>query len=145
MVIGMDIGIDFGTTNSSIARAGASGNVEVVQFASGAGLTDAYRSLLYLEQVTEGNLKTVKSWSGPVDRVTDVTETPSLLVARWCTDVTGSTMSRLSSTALSGMSTARASEPTLYRVHMGRQLFIEVIKTGMRARGGRFRGQGDGP
>jgi hypothetical chaperone protein len=61
----LDIGIDFGTTNSSIARADASGKVEVVQFTAGAGLTDAYRSLLYLEQVTEGNLKTVKSWSGP--------------------------------------------------------------------------------
>jgi hypothetical chaperone protein len=61
----LDIGIDFGTTNSSIARANAAGEVEVVQFETGAGLTDAYRSLLYLEQVTEGNLKTVKSWSGP--------------------------------------------------------------------------------
>jgi hypothetical chaperone protein len=61
----LDIGIDFGTTNSSIARANAAGEVEVVQFETGTGLTDAYRSLLYLEQVTEGNLKTVKSWSGP--------------------------------------------------------------------------------
>jgi hypothetical chaperone protein len=65
IVENLDIGIDFGTTNSSIARAGRSGEVEVVQFASGTGFTDAYRSLLYLEQVTEGNLKTVRSWSGP--------------------------------------------------------------------------------
>ena len=61
----LDLGIDFGTTNSSIARAGATGEVTLVQFPSAAGATDAYRSLLYLEQVTEGNLKTVKSWSGP--------------------------------------------------------------------------------
>lgn len=59
------IGIDFGTTNSSIARAGSTGEVELVRFANGAGLTDAYRSLLYLEQVRERNLKVVKSWSGP--------------------------------------------------------------------------------
>ncbi|MES1256920.1 MAG: Hsp70 family protein [Acidobacteriota bacterium] len=58
-------GIDFGTTNSSIARADASGAVEMVRFASGTTLTEAYRSLLYLEQVTERNVKTVKSWSGP--------------------------------------------------------------------------------
>ena len=61
----LDIGIDFGTTNSSLARADASGRVHVVPFAAGTGFTDAYRSLLYLEQVKEGNFKTVKSWSGP--------------------------------------------------------------------------------
>jgi len=61
----LDIGIDFGTTNSSIARADASGEIDVVQFPSADGFTDAYRSLLYLEQVTEGGFKTVKSWSGP--------------------------------------------------------------------------------
>jgi hypothetical chaperone protein len=61
----LHIGIDFGTTNSSIAKADASGNVDVVRFPSAGGFTDAYRSLLYLEQVTEGGFKTVKSWSGP--------------------------------------------------------------------------------
>jgi hypothetical protein len=30
--------------------------------------------------------------------------------------------------------------PALYRFHAGRQQYIEVIKAGMRARGGRFRG-----
>ena len=59
------IGIDFGTTNSSIARAEPSGVVELLRFPYGEGLTDAYRSLLYLEQIKEGNLHTVKSWSGP--------------------------------------------------------------------------------
>ncbi len=59
------IGIDFGTTNSSVARANLSGEVELVRFGHGAGLTDAFRSLLYLEQVQERNHKVVKSWSGP--------------------------------------------------------------------------------
>ncbi len=59
------IGIDFGTTNSSVARASPSGQIELVQFEHAAGTTDAYRSLLYLEQVRERNLKVVKSWSGP--------------------------------------------------------------------------------
>jgi len=35
---------------------------------------------------------------------------------------------------------ARTAEPTLYRVHMGNRQRIEVIRGGMRARGGRFRG-----
>lgn len=34
---------------------------------------------------------------------------------------------------------SEATTPTLYRVQMGRVLNIEVIKSGMRARGGRFR------
>ena len=37
----------------------------MVRFAAGAGLTEAYRSLLYLEQVLERGVKTVQSWSGP--------------------------------------------------------------------------------
>jgi hypothetical chaperone protein len=44
------IGIDFGTTNSSIAHASMSGEVELAHFPQMGGLTDAYRSLLYLEQ-----------------------------------------------------------------------------------------------
>jgi len=59
------IGIDFGTTNSSVARANPSGEIELVRFGHAAGLTDAFRSLLYLEQVQEHNHKVVKSWSGP--------------------------------------------------------------------------------
>jgi len=34
---------------------------------------------------------------------------------------------------------ARTAEPTLYRVHMGSRQSIEVVRGGMRARGGRFR------
>jgi len=59
------IGIDFGTTNSSIALAKSSREVELAQFSYMGDLTDAYRSLLYLERVKEGAVNTVKSWSGP--------------------------------------------------------------------------------
>jgi hypothetical chaperone protein len=59
------IGVDFGTTNSSVARATRSGEVELVRFTHGAELTDVYRSLLYLERVRERNSNVVKSWSGP--------------------------------------------------------------------------------
>lgn len=59
------IGIDFGTTNSSVARATAAGQVDLVQFPHAAGMTDSYRSLLYLEEVRERNVRVVKSWSGP--------------------------------------------------------------------------------
>ena len=64
-MVATGIGIDFGTTNSSVACVAPSGEVELVRFTHGTGLTDAYRSLLYLEQVRERNTKVVKSWSGP--------------------------------------------------------------------------------
>ena len=59
------IGIDFGTTNSSIARVNSSGGVDLVRYEFQGALTDAYRSLLYLEQHREHGRLTVKSWSGP--------------------------------------------------------------------------------
>lgn len=59
------IGIDFGTTNSSIALAGATGEVQLARFATPVGLTDAYRSLLYLEQSIDKGVKSLKSWTGP--------------------------------------------------------------------------------
>lgn len=59
------IGIDFGTTNSSVAFANASGNVELAHFSDLGTLTDSYRSLLYLERVREGGVNALKSWSGP--------------------------------------------------------------------------------
>jgi hypothetical chaperone protein len=59
------IGIDFGTTNSSIAHAFSSGKVELAQFSQMGGVTDAYRSLLYLEQERERGAKVTKSWTGP--------------------------------------------------------------------------------
>ena len=59
------IGVDFGTTNSSIARAGASGEIELARFSAAGGMTDAYRSLLYLEQLRDRGAIRIKSWSGP--------------------------------------------------------------------------------
>src|SRR5580700_10155284 len=60
------IGIDFGTTNSSIALANSSDEVQLARFPYLGGLTDAYRSLLYLQRVKEGGVNTLKSWTGPV-------------------------------------------------------------------------------
>jgi hypothetical chaperone protein len=59
------IGIDFGTTNSSIAYADRSGEVQLAKFPYLGSLTDAYRSLLYLHQAKEGGVNTLKSWTGP--------------------------------------------------------------------------------
>ncbi len=59
------IGIDFGTTNSSIALANGSGTVELARFSELGSPTNSYRSLLYMEQVKERGVNTLKSWSGP--------------------------------------------------------------------------------
>ena len=63
-------GIDFGTTNSSIARADEQGRVQLVQFPAGGNFTAAYRSLLYLEQTKTKTRSQLHSWSGPegIDR-----------------------------------------------------------------------------
>ena len=60
-----NIGIDFGTTNSSIAYANGSGEVQLAKFPYLGGLTDAYRSLLYLQRQKEGGVNILKSWTGP--------------------------------------------------------------------------------
>ncbi len=59
------IGIDFGTTNSAVARVTPSGEVELATFPFDGALTDAYRSLLYLEQIKERGRSTLKSFTGP--------------------------------------------------------------------------------
>jgi hypothetical chaperone protein len=59
------IGIDFGTTNSSIARVNDKGEVDLAHFPHMGELTASYRSLLYLEQMKERGVNTLKSWSGP--------------------------------------------------------------------------------
>ena len=59
------IGIDFGTTNSSIACASSSSEVELAHFPYMSELTDAYRSLLYLEQLRERGVNTLRAWTGP--------------------------------------------------------------------------------
>ena len=59
------LGIDFGTTNSSIAHADEQGRVELLRFPAARGLTTAYRSLLYLEQTKSKMRSHLHSWSGP--------------------------------------------------------------------------------
>src|SRR3984885_12346542 len=59
------IGIDFGTTNSSIACADNSDEVRLATFPYLGELTDSYRSLLYLQRVKEGDVNVLKSWTGP--------------------------------------------------------------------------------
>jgi hypothetical chaperone protein len=59
------IGIDFGTTNSSVARASGADEIELAQFPYAGGVTEAYRSLLYLDKVKDRGASRIKSWSGP--------------------------------------------------------------------------------
>ena len=59
------IGLDFGTTNSSIALLRADGIVQLAQFPYRGSVTESFRSLLYLERLREGHRNTIKSWSGP--------------------------------------------------------------------------------
>jgi hypothetical chaperone protein len=59
------IGIDFGTTNSSIAKVDEQGRVRLVHFPAVDGLVTAYRSLLYLEQTKTKTRSQLHSWSGP--------------------------------------------------------------------------------
>ena len=60
------VGIDFGTTNSSVALAAAGGQVELVTFPFNGARTPSFRSVLYLEQLTSsGGLKRVHSMTGP--------------------------------------------------------------------------------
>jgi hypothetical chaperone protein len=59
------IGIDFGTTNSSVALARSTGEVQLTSFPFFGALTDSYRSLLYLEQAKESGREVLKSWTGP--------------------------------------------------------------------------------
>ncbi len=61
----MYIGIDFGTTNSSLAAVDAQGNVQLITFPWQNALTESFRSLLYLERWKEGARSTIKSWGGP--------------------------------------------------------------------------------
>ena len=48
------IGIDFGTTNSTVALARDDGNVESVRFKTTTGTTETYRSVLYFETRSTG-------------------------------------------------------------------------------------------
>ena len=61
---GPSIGIDFGTTNSSIALA-RSGAVELVSFPTAGGTTESFRSVLYLEQRKHAGRTQIKGFTGP--------------------------------------------------------------------------------
>ena len=56
------IGIDFGTTNSSVARVSETGSVELVRFSND---SPSFRSLLYLEQHRAGSRRSTRSFTGP--------------------------------------------------------------------------------
>ncbi|WP_263375632.1 Hsp70 family protein [Granulicella aggregans] len=62
---GAKIGIDFGTTNSSVAIYTGDGRTELVSFPSLKGLTESYRSVLYLEQMKAAGRTQLKSFTGP--------------------------------------------------------------------------------
>ena len=61
---GPSIGIDFGTTNSSIALA-RSGAVELVSFPTAGGSTESFRSVLYMEQRKHAGRTQIKGFTGP--------------------------------------------------------------------------------
>ncbi|MBI4903247.1 MAG: Hsp70 family protein [Acidobacteria bacterium] len=59
-------GLDFGTTNTSLAWSTGDGRVELARFAHSSGETEAFRSLLYLEKgASTGGPAAVHSWAGP--------------------------------------------------------------------------------
>lgn len=55
------IGIDFGTTNSSVARTLPDGTVDLVHFGN---RSTSFRSLLYLEQLKQGTRRVTQSFTG---------------------------------------------------------------------------------
>ena len=59
------VGIDFGTTNSSVAFVNGSRQIQLARFSMNGQPIESYRSLLYLEQVRERGVNTLKSSSGP--------------------------------------------------------------------------------
>ncbi len=62
---GLSLGIDFGTTNSSIALARGSGAVELVSFPTATATTESFRSVLYLEQRKHAGRTQIKGFTGP--------------------------------------------------------------------------------
>jgi len=59
------IGIDFGTTNSSVALARTNGSVELVRFPRAGGETESFRSVLYMERIRQAGHLRIGSWTGP--------------------------------------------------------------------------------
>src|SRR5260370_17718430 len=62
---GPSIGIDFGTTNSSIALVRTNGPIELVSFPMATGTTESFRSVLYLEQRKHAGRTQIKGFTGP--------------------------------------------------------------------------------
>jgi hypothetical chaperone protein len=62
---GPSLGIDFGTTNSSIALAHGNGAVELVSFPTATATTESFRSVLYLEQRKHAGRTQIKGFTGP--------------------------------------------------------------------------------
>lgn len=58
------LGIDFGTTNSSVAVHNGH-SVELLRFPTATALTESFRSVLYLEQLRHAGTAQVKSFTGP--------------------------------------------------------------------------------
>src|SRR5262245_8586979 len=58
------VGIDFGTTNSSIALVTPDARVQLAQFSFLERLTDSYRSLLYFER-SPLPPRSIHCWTGP--------------------------------------------------------------------------------
>src|SRR5580693_4905373 len=58
------IGIDFGTTNSSVALANNS-DIKLVNFPRRGGETESLRSVLYLERIRQDGHLRIGSWTGP--------------------------------------------------------------------------------
>jgi hypothetical chaperone protein len=59
------IGIDFGTTNSTVARASGKSQVELVAFPTLTGETFSFRSVLYLQQIKQAARTKIQTWTGP--------------------------------------------------------------------------------
>jgi hypothetical chaperone protein len=62
---GPSIGIDFGTTNSSIALVQTNDAVELVSFPTAMAATESFRSVLYLEQRKQAGRTQIKGFTGP--------------------------------------------------------------------------------
>ncbi len=59
------IGIDFGTTNSTVARASGQSQVDLVAFPTLSGETFSFRSVLYLQQLKQAARLRTQAWTGP--------------------------------------------------------------------------------